>query len=270
MNTESVNPRTSGISTASTEDMLYMINREDALVADVVKSCVPTIAKMVEMGAETIKNGGRILYCGAGTSGRIAVADAAECPPTYGVDKNCIKAIIAGGAGAMIDASEGCEDDEERGIKAFLETGAKAGDMVVGISAAGRAPFVCAFMKKAKELGLKVCAIVNNENTRMQEIADLTVTALTGAESIKGSTRMKAGTSQKMILNMFSTAVMVKLGHVYKNYMVNMKVSNTKLKNRAISMTADILNLSDKDAEKILEANDWSVKKAIESIKVEK
>ena len=121
MNTESVNQRTSNISEVDTEQMLYMINAEDALVANIVKENIPQIAKLVELGAETIKNGGRIIYCGAGTSGRLAVADAAECPPTYGVDKNCIKAVIAGGVSAMIDASEGCEDDVERGVQAFYK-----------------------------------------------------------------------------------------------------------------------------------------------------
>lgn len=264
MNTESVNERTSGISDATTEQMLYMINAEDAIVAEVVKTNIPTIAKLVDVGAKTLANGGNIIYCGAGTSGRLAVADAAECPPTYGVDKNRIKAVIAGGVAAMTDASEGCEDDEEKGITAFRSLGAKPDDMVIGISAAGRAPFVCSFMREAKRNGLKVGAIVNNENTTMEQIADITVTALTGAEAIKGSTRMKAGTAQKMILNMFSTAVMIKLGNVYKNYMVNMKVSNSKLMRRAIAMVRDITDLNEKQAEILLKENDLSVKKSIE------
>ena len=263
MNTESVNERTSNISEVNTEQMLYMINAEDALVADIVKENIPHIAKLVELGAETIRNGGRIIYCGAGTSGRLAVADAAECPPTYGVDKNCIKAVIAGGVSAMIDASEGCEDDVERGIQAFDQTGAKAGDLAIGISAAGRAPFVCAFMKRAKEKGLKVGAIVNNENTLMSQIADITIMALTGAEAIKGSTRMKAGTSQKMILNMFSTAVMIRLGNTYKNFMVNMQPTNEKLRKRAVSMLVEILSIEEEKAKELLLENKWSIKESI-------
>lgn len=264
MNTESVNERTSRISEVDTEQMLYMINAEDATVADVVKANIPVIAKLVDAGARTLANGGNIVYCGAGTSGRLAVADAAECPPTYGVDKNRIKAVIAGGVAAMIDASEGCEDDEEKGVNAFRSLETKVEDMVIGVSAAGRAPFVCAFMREAKKNGLTVGAIVNNENTTMEQIADITVTALTGAEAIKGSTRMKAGTAQKMILNMFSTAVMIKLGNVYKNYMVNMKVSNSKLMRRAVAMVKDLTDLDEKQAEALLKENDLSVKKSIE------
>lgn len=265
MNTESVNERTSNISDVSTEKMLELINAEDALVAGVVKSAIPQIARLVELGAQTISCGGRIIYCGAGTSGRLAVADAAECPPTYGVDKNCIRAVIAGGSQAMIDASEGCEDDVKRGEEAFDQTGAREGDLVIGISAAGRAPFVCAFMRRARERGLKVGAIVNNENTTMGDIADLTVVALTGAEAIKGSTRMKAGTAQKMILNMFSTAVMIKLGKTYKNYMVNMQPTNVKLKRRAVSMMVEITGADESRATELLEENGWSIKESIKA-----
>ncbi len=267
MNTESVNVRTKGISDASTEDVLYMINQEDATVAAAVRANVPQIARLVEIGVSTLQNGGRIFYCGCGTSGRLAVADAAECPPTYGVSRDLITAVIAGGANAMINASEGCEDSRENGMLAFAEHGVTGRDFVIGISAAGRAPFVLAFMEKAKEIGCTVAAIVNNEHTEMAAMADLAVETLTGAEAITGSTRMKAGTSQKMILNMFSTAVFVKLGCTYQNYMVNMIPNNRKLRARAVEMLTDILQTDHESAQALLEENAWNVKEVIQKVR---
>lgn len=263
MSTESVNKNTVGISDATVEEALYMINDEDASVALAVRTQIPKIAAAVELGVKTINAGGRIFYCGCGTSGRIAVADAAECPPTYGVSPELVNAVIAGGSKAMINASEGCEDSVQKGIEAFEEAGVCGKDMVIGISAAGRAPFVLAFMQKAKEAGCVVCAIVNNTDTPMSQIADVAIETLTGAEAIKGSTRMKAGTSQKLILNMFSTALFIQLGCTYKNYMVNMVPNNTKLRSRAISMVSDILGVESEDALKLLEENDWNIKSVI-------
>lgn len=266
MNTESVNKNTANISSVSTEDMLKMINREDKTVADIVAECIPTVAKLVDAAYDCLSNGGRVFYCGAGTSGRLAVADAAELPPTYGLDPTRIVAIIAGGIGAMVNASEGCEDSRERALKTFEEYGIKKGDMVIGISASGQAPFVITVMEEAKKLNCTVGAITNNENTLMSKVADITVAALTGAEAIKGSTRMKAGTAQKMILNMFSTSVCIKLGYVYKNYMVNMVTSNRKLRQRAITMIVEILGVSEETAENALENNNWSVYEAIKAL----
>ena len=263
MNTESVNERTGNISEVSVEDALYMINDEDASVAAAVRKQIPNIALAVKAGVKTLKNGGRIFYCGCGTSGRIAVADAAECPPTYGVSTELVTAVIAGGAKAMVNAAEGCEDSEEKGNEAFSLAGVCERDMVIGISAAGRAPFVLAFMKRARELGCTVCAIVNNEGTEMAKLADIAIETLTGAEAIKGSTRMKAGTSQKMILNMFSTELFVQMGCTYKNYMVNMIPSNIKLRARAVSMVSDILKIDEKSAKYALEAHGWDIKATV-------
>ena len=265
MSTESVNERTTRISDVSVEEALYMINDEDAGVALAVRKQIPKIAAMVEAGVKTLQNGGRIFYCGCGTSGRIAVADAAECPPTYGVSTELVTAVIAGGAKAMINAAEGCEDSREKGCEAFSQHGVCEKDMVIGISAAGRAPFVLAFMEKAKEMGCTVCAVVNNENTEMSKVANIAVETLTGAEAVKGSTRMKAGTSQKLILNMFSTTLFIRMGCTYKNYMVNMVPSNVKLRARAISMVCDILQLDAERAEALLEKYDWNIKEAIKS-----
>ena len=265
MNTESVNEKTKGISDASTEEILRMINDQDATVAEVVRAAIPSIANLVDKGVETLNNGGRVFYCGCGTSGRLAVADAAECPPTYGVSRDLITAVIAGGAKAMVNASEGCEDSKEKGIEAFDAVGVKSGDLVIGISAAGRAPFVLAFMEKAKNSECFVCGITNNSDTEMAKIADLTIELLTGAEAIKGSTRMKAGTSQKLVLNMFSTSLFIKMGCTYQNYMVNMIPNNTKLRKRAVSMVSDILDITEKEAQTLLEENGYDIKKTIKS-----
>lgn len=265
MNTECVNPNTKNISNVSTKDMLTMINDEDATVAKAVKESIPQIAELVDAAVKTLENGGRIFYCGCGTSGRLAVADATECPPTYGVSPDLVTAIIAGGSGAMANALEGCEDSRERGVQAFLDANVTENDLVIGISAAGRAPFVLAFMEKGKEIGSTVAAIVNNEGTDMAKIADIAIVTLTGAEVIKGSTRMKAGTSQKMILNMFSTAVFIKMGCTYQNYMVNMVPNNTKLKSRAVSIVSDILETDELTARKMLEENEWNIKSTIKA-----
>lgn len=264
MRTEEVNPRTVGISEAETAQILSMINTEDASVPAIVAESVPQIAELVDRAVLTIQSGGRIVYCGCGTSGRLAVADAAECPPTYGLSPNMISAVIAGGIGAVVNAAEGCEDSIERGIEAFKQADIKDCDMVIGISASGKAPFVLAFMEEAHKTGCVVGAIVNNPDTPMAYAADISVVACTGAEVIKGSTRMKAGTAQKLILNMFSTAVCIRIGCTYRNYMVNMKVSNSKLKYRAIGMVMEITGMDAKTAETCLQAADWSVKKVLQ------
>lgn len=265
MSTESVNQRTKGISEATTEGVLYMINDEDATVAGAVRKVIPSVAKLVDAGVETLKKGGRIFYCGCGTSGRLAVVDASECPPTYGVSPGVVNAVIAGGAKAMVNAQEGCEDSRERGVQAFEEEGVTANDLVIGISAAGRAPFVLAFMEKAKETGCIVGALVNNEDTEMAKLADIAVETLTGAEAIKGSTRMKAGTSQKLILNMFSTALFVKSGYTHQNYMINMIPSNKKLRARAVSMVTDILGVTPTEAEALLLETNWDIRSALKA-----
>ncbi|MBE6807885.1 MAG: N-acetylmuramic acid 6-phosphate etherase [Ruminococcaceae bacterium] len=266
MNTESVNKATQNISSASTEEMLTMINNEDKTVATAVEKAIPQISKLVDKAYEVLSGGGRVFYCGAGTSGRLAVADAAELPPTYGLDPQKIVAIIAGGIGAMVNASEGCEDSRERALATFEEYGIKKGDMVIGISASGQAPFVITIMEEARKLGCPVGCITNNQDTLMEKCADITVAALTGAEAIKGSTRMKAGSAQKMILNMFSTAVCIKLGFVYKNYMVNMVTSNRKLRKRAVTMVCEISGISENEAQDLLKKNNWSVYETLKEL----
>lgn len=266
MSTECVNKATSNISEVGTEEMLKLINNEDKKVADIVAECIPDIALLVEKAVEALNGGFRIIYCGAGTSGRLGVVDAAECPPTYGIDPDRFTAVIAGGKEAVFRAAEGREDSVEGGIAAFNEVNCQKGDLVIGISVSGQAPFVMAFMEEAKKIGCTVGAITNNQGAPMTKIADIVVLPDTGAEAIKGSTRMKGGTAQKMILNMFSTAVCIKIGCVYKNYMVNMKVSNRKLRQRAIDMITEITEIEPTKAEEMLALNDWSVKDALKAI----
>lgn len=265
--TETRNPRSDNMADGPSESILRIIQREDATVPAIVKSCIPQIAKLVDAGVESLKKGGRIIYCGAGTSGRLAVADAAECPPTYGVSRETITAVIAGGEKAITNASEGCEDNREAGIAAFENLKCTENDLIIGISAAGRAPFVVAFMEKAGERGCKVGAIVNNLDTEMSKLSDITIEALTGAEVIKGSTRMKAGSAQKMILNMFSTAVFVKMGYTWQNYMTHMKPSNSKLKKRAVAMICEILKIKKDKAEELLVSHDWDIHTSLVSHK---
>lgn len=263
--TETRNPRTDKIAEGTAESILRMIQREEATVPAVVRRCIPQVAKLVDAAVDVLNKGGRILYCGAGTSGRLAVADAAECPPTYGIPRELVTAVVAGGAGAIVNASEGCEDSRESGIEAFAQQKCSEKDLIIGISAAGRAPFVVAFMEQAKAIGCTVGAIVNNPDTVMAGLADIAVEAFTGAEVIKGSTRMKAGTAQKMILNMFSTAVFVKMGRTWQNYMTHMKPTNSKLRKRAIAMVCEILGLQPETAERLLAAHGWNIHEALHS-----
>ena len=261
--TETVNEDTRHIAEGTTAEMLYMINNADATVAAAVRHCIPQIARLADAAVGCIENGGRMIYCGCGTSGRLGIIDAAECPPTYGLSPETITAVIAGGYGAIVNAAEGCEDSAMRADAAFEEKNVTAKDLVIGISAAGKPAFVMQFMKRAKELGCKVGAIVNNADTPMEALADYPVTVFTGAEVIRGSTRMKAGTAQKMILAMLSTTVCIKLGHVMGNYMVNMTVSNEKLQKRAVGMISDLCEVDADTALTLLNENGKNVKAAV-------
>ena len=263
--TEARREESAHIDQLDTCNVLGLINRAEIDTADIVGAAIPQITELVDHTVAAVKKGGRIFYAGAGTSGRIATADAAECPPTYGVPDDMFQAVVAGGRAAIVNAAESCEDDEGSAKQAFDDYGVKAGDVVVGISAAGAAPFVLAFMNAAKEKGCFVAAVVNNTDTPMEEIADVTVRLCTGAEVIKGSTRMKAGSAQKMALNMFSTAVCVKLGLVYGNYMVGMKATNTKLRARAVNMFTEITGESAETARFFLEPKEWSVREALKA-----
>lgn len=265
--TESVNVRTFDFDQKSALEMAEAINREDMTVAMAVGRALPEIAEVAEIAAEKVKNGGRIIYTGAGTSGRLAVQDAAECPPTYGVSPETIQTIMAGGEGAVFRAAEGAEDDFQLGINAAEMKKLTSNDIVIGISANGNAKFVCGVLSAAEKAGAATAAIVNNPGGSMAEIAGIVILLETGAEVICGSTRMKAGTSQKMTLNMISTIAMTRCGYVTGNMMTSMKPTNKKLKERAAFMVGKLCSVSVDQAREILEKCDWNIKTAVNSLK---
>lgn len=234
LTTEKINPATRTIDECTTEQMLALLNREDAKVPAAVAEEIPRIAQAVDMIHSRLENGGRLFYIGAGTSGRLGVLDASECPPTFGVEPELIQGYIAGGDIALRTAVEGFEDMADEGISLVDRIGITANDAVVGISASGSAAFVIAALKRAGELGAATIGLVNNQGSRLAEVCQVTIAPVVGPEVIMGSTRMKAGTAQKLVLNMLTTSVMVKLGKTYNNLMVDLKASNAKLKDRSI------------------------------------
>lgn len=264
--TEDRNDGTANIDALSTYDILKKINREDDAVAAKVKAALPAIANAVDAIYPDFANGGRLLYCGAGTSGRLAVADAAECAPTYGVTNDRVVATMAGGKEAVFNASENKEDSYEDGVLAAKKLGLRRQDAIIAISANGNAQFCLGFMAFAKSCGAKTIALTNNIGTKMAENADYSIEILTGAEVIKGSTRMKAGTAQKMTLNMISTALFIKCGCVISNLMVNIQPNNVKLKNRAVSMLSILTDKDEKDCRALLEENGWSIRAALNEL----
>lgn len=261
--TEQRNPKTTHIDTMETIDMLKIINEENRRSVDAVEEALNSIAAAVDAVAAAFERGGRLLYVGAGTSGRIAVMDAAECPPTYGVDYNQVVAVIAGGSKTLVRAAENEEDNAEVARKDLLEKNLTAKDVVMGISASGNAAYVEGALKLAKELGCTTVSLSSNEECKIAAVADIVIFTDTGAEVVTGSTRMKAGNAQKFVLNMISTCAMIKTGKVYENLMINLRPTNIKLKQRMIRIVGDILNCSEETAEQLLEQNEWNIRKAV-------
>lgn len=266
-NTEKRNPKTMHIDTMTTMQMLEIINEEDAGVIKAVRAELPQIALAIDAIAECLDKGGRLFYIGAGTSGRLGVMDAAECPPTYGVSRDLVHAIIAGGQKTMTQASENEEDSRENGISDLMACDLKSEDAVVGISASGGAPYVLGALEKAKEMGCVTVGISNNKGCLLDKTADISICVDTGAEVITGSTRMKAGTSQKLVLNMLSTCAMIKTGKVYENLMINLKPTNIKLRKRVISIVMDLTDYDEAKAVCALEKNDWDIRKTVDEYK---
>ena len=231
--TEERNERTANIDTLSTLDMVRLINDEDKKVALAVEKEAERIAAAVDVIAAQLKEGGRLIYCGCGTSGRLGVLDAVECPPTFGVTDQEVIGLIAGGEGAFVKAKEGAEDDEAQGGRDLDAIGLTARDTVIGLTASGRTPYVLGALRRAREAGCRTAAISCNRGARASALADAAVEVHTGPEVLSGSTRLKAGTAQKMILNMISTASMVGVGKVYQNLMVDVRQTNQKLVRRA-------------------------------------
>lgn len=264
LKTEMRNPRTYQIGEMPTYDILKIINDENNNVISAIDRALPEIEKACDAAADVIKKGGRVFYIGSGTSGRLAVCDATECPPTFGVPYDLFNGIIAGGESCMFKAAENAEDDPDLSVKDLKERSFCNKDILIGISASGSAAYVISAIKYAGSIGAKTVSLVNNENTVLGGIADINICADTGPEVITGSTRMKAGTAQKIILNMISTASMVKCGCVYENMMINLKPTNKKLRKRMIGIVTEIINCSEEKAEELLEANGWNIRSAVE------
>jgi N-acetylmuramic acid 6-phosphate etherase len=263
MSTERRNPRSVDIDLFPTERILRIINGEDASVASAVSAAIPQIAKAVDMAVGTIRGGGRILYVGAGSSARIAALDAAECPPTFSTPPEWVEAIVAGGAKALGRALEGAEDDDSR---AALDLKAKkicSKDLVIGIAASGKTPYTFAALEYARSKNARTIAVVSLPDTPMSKAADLTIETLVGPEIVTGSTRMKAGTAQKMVLNMISTTTMIRLGLTYSNWMINVTMTNTKLRARGIHMLQEILGVTSEEAEQLTERSGGRLKVAV-------
>ena len=266
--TEKRNPRTTHIDKATTKEMLTLINDENLRSFEAVGEAIDSIAAAVDCITEAIREGGRLIYVGAGTSGRLASQDAAECPPTYGVDYNTVLAVVAGGPSALVKAAENVEDNGDAGIAALKEISVCGKDVVMGISASGNAKFVADAMNYAKSLGAKTVSLSSNDDALIGEIADFPIFCDTGAEVITGSTRMKAGNAQKMVMNMITTSVMIKLGKVYENMMINLKPTNIKLRDRMIRIVLEILPEIDyAKAESLLEENGFFIPAAVEAYK---
>ena len=261
--TEGRNPNTMDIDRLSTVDMLKKINEEDKKVPLAVEKVIPSIAEAIDRIVPRMKKGGRLIYVGAGTSGRIGILDASECPPTFGVDPGLVVGIIAGGDSAIRNAIESAEDDVEGGMQDLVNINLTERDSVVGISASGRTPYVIGALRYAKEVGALTIGLFCNENKNVESIVDVMITPIVGPEVIMGSTRMKAGTAQKLVLNMISTGVMIKLGKVYSNLMVDLQASNEKLRERARRMVKLATGAKEDLIERVLNETNYNVKLAI-------
>lgn len=265
--TEKTNPNTLNIDVASSLEIARMINEEDKKVAEKISENLTSIAKAIDIISENFLKGGRLLYFGAGTSGRLGVLDASECPPTFNSPNDMVQGIIAGGDRALRFAIEGAEDSCELARKDFEKLNITEKDTVVSISASGNANYVIEVLKLAKEKKSKTIALTCNPMANISKIADVVICIETGAEVITGSTRMKAGTAQKMVLNMLTTGAMIKIGKVYKNFMIDVKPTNIKLKDRAQRIVSEIANCPQDEAKAVLESNEYKVKEAILQIK---
>ena len=261
--TEQRNPNTMNIDTLSTLDMVKLINREDHRVADAVGEVTDKIAQAVDVIAEKLAAGGRLIYCGAGTSGRLGILDAVECPPTYSTDPETVQALMAGGYGAIFKAVEGAEDSKELGVQDMQNIHFGPKDVLVGIAASGRTPYVRGCMEYAKRLGAPTVAVTCCPGSELDQFADIGIAPAPGPEVVTGSTRMKSGTAQKMVLNMLSTGAMIKLGKVYGNLMVDVKPSNEKLIRRCVTIVCSAAECTEAEATKALEECDYRPKVAI-------
>jgi N-acetylmuramic acid 6-phosphate etherase len=261
--TEQVDPRYARIDTASVAELAALMNEADAEVPAAVRAALPQIVPAIEAVAERVRAGGRLLYVGAGTPGRIGVLDASECPPTFGTPPELVRGIIAGGRDAVFAAQEGVEDDEDAGRATIAGEDVSPLDSVVGLAASGRTPFVVAAVAEARGRGALTVGLSCNTGTPLSATAEHAIEVPVGGEVVAGSTRLKAGTAQKLVLNMFSTIVMVRLGKTYGNLMVDLHASNAKLRERATRTVMTVTGASRDRAAEALEASDMRVKLAV-------
>lgn len=263
LDTEKINPASAHIDEVSTLEKVRIINAEDKLVPQAIEKELPRIAELIEHVVAGMKKGGRLFYAGAGTSGRLGVLDASECPPTYGVSYELVQGIIAGGQSALIKAKEGSEDDPDMGREDLKEKGLTENDTVVGIAASGRTPYVIGALRYANEVGAYTGALSCCRNAEISKEAKTSIEVICGPEVVSGSTRMKAGTAQKLVLNMISTVSMIEMGKVYKNYMVDVQPTNEKLVARAHRLIMQACNCSEEESSRLYAESKGSVKDAI-------
>lgn len=257
------NPLTMNFDKMSTEEMVSVMTLENANAVRAVEAASGSIAKAIDTVAEAFSNGNRLFFIGAGTSGRLGVLDASECPPTFGVSPDMVQGIIAGGKECMFRAAENAEDLSINGRDDVISYGIRAGDVLIGISVAGNAAYVREALRTAKELGAHTVALTCNDKAQISEFADISIVTDTGAEVLTGSTRLKAGTAHKMVLNMITTCAMTKIGNVYENLMINLRPTNDKLRDRTIRIVQEILGCKRDEAIEKLENNEWNIRRAV-------
>ncbi|HHF3026922.1 N-acetylmuramic acid 6-phosphate etherase [Vibrio diabolicus] len=260
---EGRNPETMDIDLLPSFDIVQRLNQQDKLVPIAVERVLPEIAQAVDKITEAFKVGGRLFYIGAGTSGRLGVLDASECPPTFGTDPEMVVGIIAGGKEAMFRAKEGAEDDPALGEQDLKENALTQRDVVVGIAASGRTPYVIGSLEYANELGATTVALSCNPDSPIADIADIAISPIVGPEALTGSTRLKSGTAQKLVLNMLTTASMIRLGKSYQNLMVDVKATNAKLVARAARIVMQATDCTNQEAKTALKETDYDAKLAI-------
>ncbi|MDT0703232.1 N-acetylmuramic acid 6-phosphate etherase [Mammaliicoccus sciuri] len=263
LTTESRNEHSSKLDTLTPEQFVDVMNNEDQKVAQFIKEENHAIAQLITQVINGLNNGGRLIYMGAGTSGRLGVLDAAECVPTFGVTPDVVVGLIAGGPSAMTVAVEGAEDDESLGEQDLRDLNINEHDTVIGIAASGRTPYVIGGLRYAQSINVPTGCVTCNKASEVGKHADYPVQVDVGPEVLTGSTRLKAGTAQKLILNMISTGAMVGIGKVYENLMIDVKPTNKKLKQRAVNMIQEVLQTTDEDSEKLFKQSDEQVKVAI-------
>lgn len=266
LTTEQRNPETMNLDRMSPLELVETMNKEDQKVIEAVKEVLPEVAKVIEWTTEALRSGGRIIYMGAGTSGRLGVLDAVECPPTFGVSPDLVVGLMAGGEKAFVKAVEGAEDSDTLGTEDLKNIGLNEKDVVIGIAASGRTPYVIHALRYARSLGVKTAIIACNKNSEMSKEADIAIEPVPGPEVLTGSTRLKAGTAQKLVLNMISTASMVGAGKAYENLMVDVMQSNEKLKTRAENIVMEATGCEREAARTAIDEAKGSVKLAITSI----